>query len=80
MEVLMAINTASWIVGILLGGIIGLAVSILVGLAISKIRLKEAEKDIQGRIETARREAETILKKPGWMPPVSLSASGKSYQ
>jgi len=62
MEVLMAINTASWIVGILLGGIIGLAVSILVGFAISKIRLKEAEKDIQGRLETARREAETILK------------------
>ncbi|HOQ05858.1 MAG TPA: ribonuclease Y [Anaerohalosphaeraceae bacterium] len=62
MEVLMAINTASWIVGILLGGIIGLAVSILVGFSISKIRLKEAEKDIQGRLETARREAETILK------------------
>ncbi|MEJ5260538.1 MAG: ribonuclease Y [Anaerohalosphaeraceae bacterium] len=62
MEVLMAINTASWIVGILLGGGIGLAVSILVGFTISKIRLKEAEKDIQGRLETARREAETILK------------------
>ncbi len=62
MEVLMAINTASWIVGILLGGMIGLAVSVLVGFSISKIRLQEAEKDIQGRIETARREAETILK------------------
>lgn len=62
MEVLMAINTASWIVGILLGGMIGLAVSILVGFAISKFRLKEAEKDIQSRIETAKREAETILK------------------
>lgn len=62
MGLLMAVNTAPWIAGFLLGGAIGLAISLLVGLAISKFRLKEAEKDIQSRVETAKREAETILK------------------
>jgi ribonuclease Y len=62
MEMLMAINGAAWVAGILLGGMIGLGVSVLVGFSISKIRLKEAEKDIQSRLETAKREAETILK------------------
>lgn len=62
MELLMAVDAASWVVGILIGGAIGLGVSLVIGLTISKIRLKEAQKDIQIRLETAKREAETIIK------------------
>lgn len=58
----MDINVASWVVGILIGGAIGLGISLVIGLTIAKIRLKEAQKDIQIRLETAKREAETIIK------------------
>jgi ribonuclease Y len=62
MELLMNINAASWVIGILIGGAIGLGISLVIGLTIAKIRLKEAQKDIQIRLETAKREAETIIK------------------
>ncbi|HOT73374.1 MAG TPA: ribonuclease Y [Anaerohalosphaeraceae bacterium] len=62
MELLMNINAASWVIGILIGGAIGLGISLAIGLTIAKIRLKEAQKDIQIRLETAKREAETIIK------------------
>jgi ribonuclease Y len=62
MELLMDINVASWVIGILIGGAIGLGISLVIGLTIAKIRLKEAQKDIQIRLETAKREAETIIK------------------
>lgn len=58
----MNINAASWVIGILIGGAIGLGISLVIGLTIAKIRLKEAQKDIQIRLETAKREAETIIK------------------
>jgi len=62
MELLMNINAAAWVIGILIGGAIGLGISLVIGLTIAKIRLKEAQKDIQIRLETAKREAETIIK------------------
>jgi ribonuclease Y len=62
MELLAQLNSASWLVGLFLGGLIGVFLAIGIGLFIAKTRLKEAEKDIQSRVETARREAETIVK------------------
>lgn len=63
MELLAQIsNPAAWLIGIFLGGLIGALIAISIGLMIARTRLKEADKDIQSRLETAKREAETILK------------------
>jgi ribonuclease Y len=62
MELVAQINPTSWLVGLFLGAVIGIFLAIGIGLLIAKTRLKEAEKDIQSRVETARREAETIVK------------------
>jgi len=62
MELLAQLNPASWMVGLFLGGAIGVLLAIVIGLLVVKSKLKETEKDIQSRVETARREADTILK------------------
>ncbi len=55
-------SPAAWLTGLLLGGLAGSIVAVLIGLLIARIRQKEADKDIQSRVETAKREAETIIK------------------
>lgn len=63
MELLAQIsNPASWLTGLFLGALIGVAVAVVISLLIARTRLKEADKDIQSRVETAKREAETIIK------------------
>lgn len=55
-------NPTSWAVGLFLGGLIGVFLAVAIGLLVARTRLKEADKDIQSRVETARREAEAIVK------------------
>jgi len=50
------------IIGLILGLIIGGVGSLLLVLGFAKTRSKKVEQEIQNRIETARREAETIVK------------------
>ncbi|MEN6306209.1 MAG: ribonuclease Y [Anaerohalosphaeraceae bacterium] len=63
MELLAQITTGSYIVlGLILGVLVGGLGSVFLVQMLAKARSKKVEQEIQNRIETARREAETIVK------------------
>lgn len=63
MELLAQITTGSYIVlGLILGVLAGGLGSVFLVQMLAKARSKKVEQEIQNRIETARREAETIVK------------------
>ena len=75
MELLAEIsNPAAWLTGLVLGGLIGTVLVIVIGMFVARTRLKEADKDIQSRLETAKRESETILKE------ARLDAAGETIR
>ncbi len=62
MEILAQAMGGTIIIGLILGLVIGGVGSLLLVLGFAKTRSKKVEQEIQNRIETARREAETIVK------------------